>query len=489
MLVTPCPHCNSNSGPVEYEDSIYCFSCKRRDYKEDWEFVSWRGITSATMEFYGVRTKLVGGEPQSINFPYGEYAKVRSITKKQFWSKGDSKSGQPLFGMDKFNAGQAAYITVTEGELDCLSAFQMLGSKYPAVSVRSSSSARADCERARDYLNSFSRIYLCFDNDNPGHSAAKDVALLFDPNKIYQVQLEKYKDANEFLQAGDDKSFYSVWYNAKKYKPKGILSSWEEIKEALFASDREAIAHYPFPTLDEMTYGIRSKEVILFKAPEKVGKTEIFRAIEHNILATTDFNIGIIHMEEDEKRAIHGLVTYQLQEPVHLPSSTKSKEEIFEAFKQLSKKEERAHFYSHYGSQDHKVILDVIRALVTQCHCKFIFLDHLTMVVTGLELENERQALDMISTELTMMTKELDFTVFVISHVNDEGKTRGSRNIAKVADLIISLSRDILNDDLDAKNTLNITVEGARFCGKTGSSAPLSFNTETYTLSEKVEDW
>ena len=180
--------------------------------------------------------------------------------------------------MDKFNRGQAQAITITEGELDAMSVFQMLGSKYPVVSIKGGSAgARKDCEKAREFLNSFEKIYICFDADNPGNEAAKDVAQLFDANKIYHVQLGKFKDANEFLQNNAEKEFVSIWFNSKKYKPKGILATWEEVENALRQQAEPVIATYPFPTLQDMTYGIRSKEVILFTAQEKIGKTKIIR--------------------------------------------------------------------------------------------------------------------------------------------------------------------------------------------------------------------
>jgi len=40
-----------------------------------------------------------------------------------------------------------------------------------------------------------------------------------------------------------------------------------------------------------------------------------------------------------------------------------------------------------------------------------------------------------------MMVKELDFALIVVSHVNDDGLTRGSRNISKIADIRLDLYR------------------------------------------------
>jgi twinkle protein len=211
------------------------------------------------------------------------------------------------------------------------------------------------------------------------------------------------------------------------------------------------------------------------------------RAIEYHLLTTTDHNIGIIHLEEQEKRSVQGLVSYELQTPCHLPTSSASKEDQIEAYKRITKRDGRLSFYTHFGSDDPDSILDTIRYLVTVCHCKFIFLDHITMLVTGFEDDDERKKLDYISTRLAMLTRELNFTLFLVSHVNDDGKTRGSRNISKIADLIVHLDRDIESADPSQRNRTNLLVKGNRFGGTTGPAGCLLFNSDTYTIKE-VDD-
>lgn len=450
------------------------------------QFLPWRGVSERSMRAFDVRTRVdKDGKPLCLVYPWGVSTKqVRSVIDKSFYIEGDS-SNVSLFGMDKFGPGTSKAITVTEGAQDALSVYEMFGWKYPAVSVRSAVSARTDCERARDYLNSFDRIYLCFDNDKPGQDAVREVARLFDVNKIYHVKLSKYKDANEYLSHKASDEFVKTWWAAKPYLPKGIVADYESISDILNTEDNTTIASYPFATLDSMAYGIRSGEIVLITAQEKVGKTEVIRAIEHHLLKTTDHNIGVIHLEEKEKRSIQGLISYEVGKPCHLPDVGMSKEDMLLAYKGMTKRDGRLHFYTHFGSDDPDVILDVIRSLVSVCHCKFVFLDHITMLVTGFEGDDERRKLDYISTRLAMLTRELDFTLFLVSHVNDEGKTRGSRNISKVADLLLHLDRDIEADDADTRNATKLIVKGNRFASTSGPAGILGFDPKTYRVSEK----
>ena len=436
------------------------------------------------MEQYKVLTKvLADGTPQEIGLPYGTYTTLRGYSDRSFRTVGDS-SNVLLFGQECFNSGSSKAITVTEGAFDAMSVYEALGRRYPAVSVRSASSARGDAEKAYHYLNSFENIYLCFDNDRAGMDAARDVAALFDVNKVYHVKIDKYKDANELLQADGEDALKRIWYNAKRYEPKGIVSTYEAIEGILRSEDKQAIASYPFPTLEGMAYGIRTGELVLFTALEKVGKTEVLRAIEYNLLKTTNENIGIIHLEEKERRSVQGLIGYELGVPAHLPDNGTSADEQIMAYKSLTRRDGRVHFYTHFGSDDPRNILDAIRYMVKVAHCKFVFLDHITMLVTGFEEEDERKRLDYISTRLAMLTRELDFCMFLVSHVNDQGQTRGSRNIGKVADLLIHLDRDIESGDIKARNTTRLTCRGNRFASITGPAGSLSFDPRTFRISE-----
>jgi twinkle protein len=513
----PCPDCNSSDALAEYDDGhTFCFSCSKvtssnnilyntfvslfdnkKDKMEDtikdnytYQYVGWRGITKDTFKAYDVKTKVASnGQPYSVVFPYGvDASKERPIDRKNFFWIGKASEAS-LFGMERFSAGEAKAITITEGELDALSVYQMLGSKYPAVSVRNAQSARGDCEKARDYLNSFEKIYLAFDNDEPGQKAVKEVSQLFDVSKVYHVKFTKHKDANAYLQAGEEKEFSNVWWSARPYLPKGLIADYQTIEDVLRKESEQAKATYPFSVLQDMTYGIRSKEVLLFLAQEKVGKTEVMRSLEHHLLKTTDENIGIIHLEEEEKRSVQGLIGYELGVPCHLPDAGVSVEDQIAAYRTLTKRDGRVHFYSHFGSDDPNTILDVVRYLVTVCHCQFIFLDHITMLVTGFEGDDERKKLDYLSTRLAMLTRELDFTLFMVSHVNDDGKTRGSRNISKVADLIISLDRNIEAESFEERNKTRLTIRGNRYAGLSGPAGCLVFDPKSFTLSElKVTD-
>lgn len=511
----PCPSCTSSDGYAERADgSGLCFVCGaahpangstlsgvpvrhthfNRPERDDVTIQKIehkiRGLTPATLDYYGVRYEVDGqGNPLSYVFPRPDGQVLhRSTQAKEFWASGSRREGLPgLFGLDKFSSGQKA-ITVTEGYFDALAVYQIHGSKYPAVAVQSASSAKVECAAAFEYLNSFDKIYLAFDADEPGQKAAEAVARLFDFNKVYLVKLDgTLKDANNYLQEGKSEEFIRTWWNAKRFLPEGILSSLSDFNQIIDEDVAKPSLPYPFPKLQELTYGMRGGEFILVTAQEGIGKTEILRAIEYSLLKDTKHNIGVLHLEESKARTLKGYVGQKLKSPIHLPEFSISNEDVKRELSEVVGND-RLHIYSHFGSDDPDVILSTIRWMAGACQCKVVFLDHITMVVSGLLGDDERRALDYISTQLKMMCQSLNFTCVVVSHVNDEGLTRGSRNISKVCDLRIDLHRDIKAESELLRNVTFLTISKNRFSGKTGPAGALQFDPATFLLEQKVDD-
>jgi len=490
-----CPSCPSSDAYCIYEDGHgHCFSCGYHYVPKDnnlidnytYEYLPYRGISKDTFRFYNTLTKInEEGKPISIGFPYPNGSTKVRVLPKEHYSIGDiGKAG--LFGRNLFAAGSNKTLIITEGELDALSAYQVL--HVPVVSVHSAASARTDVSVDRSWCNSFERIVLAFDADEAGRQAARAVASLFDYNKVYQLSLGDgtHKDANDYLRSGDSDQLATIYSNARRYLPETIVSSFSEFDKILAEKEKEGIP-YPFPTLNFMTYGIRTGESVLITAKSGVGKTAVMRAIEHQLLTETDDAIGVIFLEEPKRRHLQSLAGVHLRKPAHLPDAGVTNPEISAALQDVIGSDDRLHLYSHFGSDDPDTILDIIRFLVAARGCKYILLDHITMVVSGLGGKDERTALDYLSTRLEMMVKELDFALIFVSHVNDDGLTRGSRNITNVCDIQIHLDRDVINPDPTIRRITHLTVVKNRFCERAGPAGNLLFDPLTNTLAEDLD--
>lgn len=438
-----------------------------------------RGISLRTMEFYDLKTKLIDDTPFETGFFYPELKKYKfrrhgeNIAKRDRFHTDSGLSSPGLWGKDRFDTGSKDSVTICEGHFDAPSVYEMVGGITAAVSVNSSSSALRDITQDREWVNSFKKIIILFDNDGPGEEAVKQVVTsgLFDYNKLYICKLSKHKDANDYLISGDVEDFRKVWKNSRRYTPDNIISTFSEIERALEESQEDLLAEYPWKFLNDNLYGIHKGDFIVFKGDEGIGKTETFRAIEHFTLKTTGVPIGIIHLEEDNATTIKGLVGYELNIPATLPDSGLTKEDILKGYRNLVKDDEgRVHIYSSFETEDETIFLDNVRFLASAAGCKLILLDHITWLATGMDNEDERKKLDRLSQKLKLLAKELKIAIIIISHTNDDGKTRGSRNISKAANTVIHLSRDKLHLDPLQRNILNFDIEKARLGGKSGPS-------------------
>lgn len=454
---------------------------------DDIRFHPHRGLKDATLKKYGMATQFVEGTPKATAFPYPNGGvKLRDFSQKKFWTKGDMAT-PGCFGVDKFDPGSQSSVTITEGEYDAASIYQVTGGRTAAISVPSSSAAKKNCMKDYAWINSFDKIILALDSDEPGQKAAAQIANMFDPQKIFFVNFTQYKDANGYLQENKSEDLFKAWAGASKGVPPGIIHTFDEVKAALGKHQEARIAEYPWEHMQTALKGFHKGDFILFKGPEGIGKTEIFRAMEYHIMKTTDENIGIIRLEESYGDTIRGISTYELETPAMDEDAGISDEVALEAYKRaVGGREDRVYIQSSFDTDDPDVVINNIRFLVGSCGCSIIFLDHLSMLVTGVEEEDERKKLDYIVTRLKKMAVTLGFCLVSIIHVNDNGQTRSSRYPPKIANTVVALSRDIRNPDPVERRKTYLTVEKGRGQGcTTGPIGAVIYDNEvSYTLKE-----
>ena len=503
-LHIPCSLCDSSDAASHYRDSkgkefIYCFSCKgttqlsKNSLEEVVHEVSAdlgsikavpeRDITKETAQFYGVLQT-----DTAYRFPYadGSGYKVKLKAEKKFYSEGKPTG---LFGQDKFAAG-GKYVTITEGEFDALAAFQMLGSRYPTVSIRrGATGAVKDVTEAFSWLDTFDNVVICFDNDKVGQENAKLVAELF-AHKALVVKLTKYKDANEALMAQDSKAFVDAWWRAEKVILDGIVQGstlWDKLNQPKAA----AALQYPFDGLNRLTYGLRKGELVMVTSGSGMGKSQFLREITWQILTQTDDNIGLMFLEEDMEKTAKGIMSLAVNKPLHLPDTVYTQEEYKDAFENTMGTG-RIFLFDHFGSSGIDNIVSRVRYLARGCGCGFILLDHISIVVSNQENGDERKALDEIMTKLRTVVQETGIGLICVSHLKrPEGKgheegaatslaqLRGSGSIAQLSDIVIGLERNGQANDPTERNTTKIRVLKNRFCGLTGPAGEALYSLDT----------
>lgn len=450
-----------------------------------------RGFTKETVQRYKVD---VGGPEAKYlaKYPLFNTDKEHVANKVRYPDKSFPHEGTVkntplmLFGQQAFEAGEAKAITVTEGQDDAMAVFEMTGRRYPAVSVHSASTAERDIRENFDYLNSFDTVVLCFDNDEAGRKAVKTCANIgFPLGKVKVLSLRKYKDANDYLVNQETEAFTREWWNAPVHKPDGLFLG-SDIWENIITRKESFTTQYPWKGLNDMTFGLRLSEFVLITAEQKIGKTSVVKAIEHKLLTDPEikekgYGLGFLHFEEPIGDTALGLLSIHNGVPYHLPTSERPEKEIRQAYDELLNNN-RVVIWDHFGSNSVDAVLDKIRHMVA-LGCKYIVLDHLSIVVSD-QSGDERKQLDEIATKIKTLTMQLDIAVVAVIHVNRQGQVRGSAGPEQLANIVLHLYRDKLDENKWRRNVTKVIVTDNRFCGYTGPACYLFYNENSARLSE-----
>ncbi len=516
----PCPSCGSRNNLARYSDGhAHCFGCAHYEPPDgatstpktekrvtglipagDSKPLKKRGIRQETCEKFGYTLGNLNGQPVQIA-PYRDAAgqivaqHVRFPNKDFTWF-GDTKAIAGLYGQHLFRDGGKRVI-VTEGEIDALTMSQVFGNKWPAVSIPGGAQgAKKAIKEAYEWLASYDEIVLCFDMDEPGRKALRECAAILPPGKAKIVSLP-LKDANDMLQAERASDLTSAIFEAKVYRPDGILNG-TDLFDVIMTDDVRLAYNYPWLKLQEMTEGFRPGEVIVWTAGSGIGKSSMVREIEWDMIRSGN-TVGIIRLEESVKMAGRDLMGLALNKRARKVWKSLTTEEKKSAFEQTLGTG-RVFLYDHFGSSDIDNIISRIRYLAVACGCHVVVLDHISIVVSGEADGDERRMIDNLMTSLKSVAMETNIALHIISHLkrpagdkgHEEGarttlaQLRGSHAIAQLADLVIGVERDQQDDEFAHVNTLRVLKN--RYTGETGVAGWLLYNSETGRLEEALDD-
>ena len=154
--------------------------------------------------------------------------------------------------------------------------------------------------------------------------------------------------------------------------------------------------------------------------------------------------------------------------------------------------------YDGFGSYEPDIIYNRIEYLSSALDCKVIFLDHLSILLSGLD-GDERRMIDTTMTKLRSLVERTGIALFLVSHLRRSqtdqgheegarvtlGQLRGSAAIAQLSDGVIGLERDQQDRSADANTTVRVLKN--RYSGETGIACHLKYNLNTCQFTETNE--
>ena len=525
---TQCPECakmgkdRSQDNLILYDDGGQnCFACGYnvsgdgtvsntsqanekmiKNYKGTSMFLEDRNIRAETLEKYGVKVETnQAGEVIKHHYPYHNNKgrlvgiKTRIVKDKKFFGEGDTSASNALFGQNNFKSG-GRYVTVTEGELDALSAFEMLGSKYPVVSVNHGANCVDNIKHNLEWLDSFETVVLCFDNDEAGRNAADKVAPILGPNKVRIITLPDYKDASDYLLNKKGSAFVNAWWEAKVYTVSGVATVSDMYNALLNYRDTELIPlPESFGNLNEMSRGgLARGELTSIIAHTSIGKTTILNELIYHFAVNTDEKVGCFMVEDSLDETVRKVVS--VHKGVNLSLVTPNDidvDDIMEDAKEIGLGSKVQLHDDGGGSIEIEEMFAKIRYFVKGMGCTVILVDPLHTAIKNLSNENIEEVMD----RFIKLCKETKACVILSTHTRkpDDGShphkiseydVKGSGAIPQACHNNILFSRNKLADDAYEKNSTRIRVPKLRRTGQTGEGGWAFYNGETGRLEKGV---
>ena len=504
----PCDVCGSSDAASLYTDGhTFCFSCNAYT-KGDGDVHTHKMSTNVQLRGSAERLQKrnisekvcqqyrIYKDGDVLRFYYFDDAGVAKGCKVKTKSKLFTYEGETpgtLFGQHLFPA-TGKRVVITEGELDAASCQEAMPG-WPMVSLPSgAAAARKSVQRSLQWLQGYEEIVLFFDNDEAGRKAAEDAAGVLPPGKTKIARLEEYKDASDALQVNDTEAIRRAIWDAKPYRPDGIVDG-KSLLDLVTTPTPPSDHDYPFTGLQSKLHGIRFGELLTITAGSGIGKSSFCRELATHLL-TKGERVGYLALEESNRRTALGLMSAAVGKSLHIGNHDRTT--LTEAYN-YSLAKWNLFLFDGFGSFDPDVIYNRIEYLACGLDTKVIFLDHLSILMSGLE-GDERRMIDVTMTKLRSLVERTGIAMFLVSHLrrtsNDTnheegarvtlGQLRGSAAIAQLSDGVIALERNQQADRGGSSTTVRVLKN--RYSGEVGVACQLTYDLDTCKFTETEAD-
>lgn len=226
------------------------------------------------------------------------------------------------------------------------------------------------------------------------------------------------------------------------------------------------------------------------------GKSTVLRELQYHLLKTTDERMGLLMLEETIGRTALGVMSLEANIPLHKPDAFVSEQDL-KSYYDRTIGLGKISFYGGFKCFDIDTIKARIEYMIRGCDCKYIFLDHISILVSNQEVSDERKTLDAVAHCLAEIAVSYNVCIIMVSHLRrtgakpheEGGQTslqdiRGSQGIGQLSFTVLGLERNQQAKDPKDRNTILIRVLKNRKFGETGPACKLVFDSDTGRLKE-----
>ena len=405
-----------------------------------------RGFTDETLEHFHIG---YDEKRNAVAIPHfkGEELiniKYRFLKPKDIRYTSEPNAEQWVFHDVGIQAGRdKKAVFIAEGEMDCMSLWQM-----GVRNVISPGSGANSYGTWIEEVDKIPQVWIAYDNDDPGQSAAKELAERIGPEKCRNVVYpDGTKDANEFMQGKTEKELRELFAKAKPFF-KYEFSGLSDVINKLIDDPMEYLEVSLMPGVL-----LERDNLVVVSGETNAGKSTYSLNVVKE-LAEKDIPVLFLPIE----RGVYSLGRRLLQ--ILLGKSQEdmrftSKEEWRESLKRLSS-------LPIYMAKP--TIREIERTIIRAKRLfgvRMVIIDHMDYLIRG--AANKEALISEKMHELKHIAEQNGIIVVVISHINRGAVVGGQRPTIKNLKGSSSLEQDseiaIMLYPTDDKQGLEVDVQ------------------------------
>lgn len=408
-------------------------------------------------------------ESQWVVIPYfdaagnGVYYKTRRFGPvPDKGSRFNAPSGReaPLFNEECLVLGLER-LFIVEGEMDALT---MLSHGYQAVvGVPGASLKKAVWIERLDVIAP-KQIYILYDNDKPGQTGARELAMRIGIDKVKNVVLPNFggKDVNDWFKMGHTKEALDVLIeDASFFDVSGIQALpqlLDELKEEIETRGTEPMYDTPWPSLTKRMGGVEAGDLIGVLAQGKLGKTTMaLNWLQY--YASKGIDSLMFCQEMQPRRIVRKWVSMVTQTP-DIPGASQITPATIDAAKEFADNMGGDLLFGYTKSCKVDDVIDTMKQAIRRYGIKVVCFDNLQMLVKS--LEHSANEISNITKRFKALCMETNVAMLLIiqPHRVPDGQITSARNAMgssapeKDVDTMICLHRNriaVVNKEADFK--------------------------------------
>lgn len=481
---------------------------------------NFRGIKKEITSYFGVRQEFdtTTGEVVKQYYPCTKDAKLSGLkvrlVPKNFDSYGETGKACDPFAWFRFKESSGKYCVITAGEIDCLSAYQMLKeytdgkgqSEYGYIPCVSSTLGESSVNQLQDkyeWFDRFERCIICYDPDAAGEAAVEKLAKVLPRGKAYKMELV-HGDTNKYLTDGKQKEWINLFFKAKKIMMTGVTGSsslLEKMKEYV-SIPRITLPKFLHKLEDKLRGGFPVGYIVNLMAASGAGKSTYVDSMILHWVLNTPYKVGVVSLEASEGEYGVNIGSAFIETKINLGST------VEERLQHITDNEEilQTLFLDENGNDRFYIVdpdIDTMKAkieyLVVALGCKIIVIDPIQDIFDAMP---EDQQASFMKWEKDLVKRE-QVTIVNISHSRKAqgGQKAGSKgadlseedmmghsSIYKSGGINLIISRNKEAEDEFERNVSKLKVTKARGIGFTGFAGEYYYENATHKIWD-AEDY